>query len=185
MVLTTTISLPQSVEFRVGSSSRSKPGARTETDLVLDDETLQDIVNQVRVAANVDAPLRFASLMEAKPTTDASQEFHVDSTDDSRVNAIVYLTDVLDVSQGPVEMASQGPVLGPRGTAVIYKATDMHRGVANHSEKRRLALAMAFAPSEDSIRTIGQVEVGMNGWGWAAAAAASLAVLYVAFGGRR
>lgn len=128
----------------------TKDGSRREWKLDLSDPFVTSIVKQLPITK----PLRFASLMQAVPTNGLSQKMHQDASNDEQMNAIVYLTDVSDIENGPIEFTN-GPVLGPKGTTVIYHANDMHRGVANHSSVDRLALTMAFSDEERNIQTIG------------------------------
>jgi hypothetical protein len=158
-----------------------KSGNRVEYPLDLADPLVQNIQEQL----NIGMPLRFASLMEARPSNGPSQEFHADSYE-KRLNALVYLTDVLDESFGPIEFESVGPVLGSKGTAVIYPASEMHRGVANHAEVPRMALALAFSDSETKIQTIGFVAPESdNRWAFVISIIAILGILFILFSGRR
>jgi hypothetical protein len=147
------VTLPSSFfdAFDACGTTIAKPGGRFETPLCLDNAVMS-VADQL----NILKPLRFASLVEARPSEGESQAFHVDSHSSERTTAIVYLSDVPDVSYGPVELESTGPVLGPRGTAVVYNNV-MHRGVVNRSEKTRMALALAFDESDVPIKTIGEV----------------------------
>lgn len=156
----------------------TKEGSRREWKLDLSDPFVTSIVKQLPITK----PLRFASLMQAIPTDGPSQRMHQDASNDEQMNAIVYLTDVSEVKNGPIEFEN-GPVLGPKGTAVVYHANDMHRGVANHSSMDRLALTMAFSDEERHIMTIGgppTITVSDMSWTYKAAfiVFAVLLVLY-------
>lgn len=151
---------------------RVKTGARKECDLQLADDAVRQLESMVRSEFPQlgSKALRFASLMNASSTSSGtSQDFHVDSHDASRVNAFVYLSDVPDASHGPLELSGYGPILGPRGTATVYPATMLHRGVANVADQERLAVAMAFSDSDAKIDTIGllvQGTFGTSAWVW-------------------
>jgi hypothetical protein len=153
----------------------TKQGSRREWKLSTEDSFVQSIVKQLAIHK----PLRFASLMQALPTDGPSQTMHKDSNDSDRTNAIVYLTDV-DADNGPIEFLS-GPVVGPRGTTVVYQANEMHRGLANHGDKDRLALTMAFSDNDSTITTIGEVPPPDESWKWKLALAIAAAVLIYYF----
>jgi hypothetical protein len=125
-----------------------KPGSRTEYSLKLSDE-----LNRIAQSIS-DVPLRYASLVLARPGNE-SQDFHSDSNTGER--AIIYLTDVLEDSNGPIEF-EHGKVLGPSGTYVKYSASEIHRGCS--SDIDRLALALAFDSSSKIITTIGGSPTG-------------------------
>jgi len=132
-----------------------KSGGRTEYVLPLDDN-----VRSVADQLNVDMPLRFASIIVARQTDEPDQVFHEDGTYDS-VNAIVYLTDVPAADYGAIEFQSDGPFLGERGSAVVYRATEIHRGLANRHVQDRVALGLVFSNDTRPIRTIGST-AGIN-----------------------
>lgn len=144
---------------------RTKTGARFETDLDLAAPQVRTLEAQLRdqFPQLGHKSLRFASLMTARPTSALDQDFHPDSTDDGRINAFVYLSDVPDASHGPIEIAGLGPILGPAGTSVVYAATELHRGVANRADEDRVAVALAFTDSERPIDTIGAIVTGTFG----------------------
>jgi len=128
-----------------------KPGSRVEYSLTLTDE-LKDIGSRVS-----DLPLRFASIVHAQPSDGPHQQFHAD--DNSGERAIVYLTDVSEETNGPIEFEEYGKVLGKAGTFIKYAANEVHRGCA--SDIDRYALALAF--DEDAakvITTVGSVCTG-------------------------
>jgi hypothetical protein len=139
----------------------TKEGSRREWKLDINDSFVQSIVKQLPI----NKPLRFASLMQAMPTEGPSQRMHKDASNDEQMNAIVYLTDVADIINGPIEFEN-GPVLGPKGTTVVYHANDMHRGVANRSSEERLALTMAFSDEERNIMTIGAPTTVLTDMSW-------------------
>ena len=124
---------------------KEKSGSRREYSLQLSDE-LKDVAAQI---SNV--PLRFASLVLAYPGQDGDQDFHSDSTSGER--AIIYLTDVDEQSNGPIEFEQYGKLLGKAGTYVHYDADEVHRGCK--SDIYRYALALAFDHSPKEITTIG------------------------------
>jgi len=158
------------IEQATTGRSRVKTGARVESDLNLASAPVRSLETMVRQQFPQlgSKNLRFASLMKASASDADDQAFHADASDASRYNAFVYLTDVPDAAHGPIEVAGLGPVLGPAGTAVLYNATEMHRGVANHADADRLAVAMAFADSSRSIDTIGGPAdpLGTASWVW-------------------
>ena len=123
-------------------NTQKKSGGRTEYSLKLTEE-LYDLGKKI-----TDLPLRFASIVEAHPSTE-DQQFHQDSESGER--AIIYLTDVHETN-GPIEFKT-GKVLGPIGTFVHYPANEIHRGCA--SDIDRLALALAFNTEETEITTVG------------------------------
>ena len=122
-----------------------KPGSRFEYSIKLTDE-LKNLGKQFSTL-----PLKFASLIQATPSNNKHQEFHADSEDGER--ALLYLTDVENESNGPVEFQKYGKILGKAGTFVHYSANEIHRGCA--SDINRYALALAFENSEKTITTIG------------------------------
>jgi len=123
-----------------------KSGSRTEYSLNLSDELI-DLGHKIS-----DLPLKFASLVKAFPAEDAQdQDFHADSNSGER--AIMYLTDVLDETSGPIEFQQYGKILGKSGTYVHYSANEIHRGCASAID--RYALALAFDNSSHKISTIG------------------------------
>ena len=124
---------------------KEKSGSRREYSLQLSDE-LKDVASHI---SNV--PLRFASLVLAYPGQDGDQDFHSDSTSGER--AIVYLTDVNEESNGPIEFQQYGKLLGKAGTYVHYNADEIHRGCK--SDINRYALALAFDHASEEITTIG------------------------------
>jgi hypothetical protein len=116
-------------------------------------------------------PLKYASIVLALKTGTQDQTFHKDLESGER--AIIYLTDVLKDSNGPIEFQDGGKVLGPAGTYVHYSANDTHRGCK--SDIHRYALALAF--DEDPlvhIKTIGMAplnetnnsEIGFKTFKW-------------------
>ena len=153
MVYLTTVEIPNdlSIASLKTGSSINKTGNRREYRLDSNNAFVRRIVDNL----HIQKPLRFASLMEALPGKSTSQSFHMDSTNNSRTNAIVYLTDVPEESYGPIEFQGIGPVLGTRGTTAVYSANEMHRGVANQQDETRYAITMAFAESDEQINTIG------------------------------
>lgn len=123
-----------------------KSGSRVEYSLTLTDE-LKDLGRRVS-----DMPLRFASIVYAFPSDGPDQTFHAD--DNSGERAIVYLTDVSNERNGPIEFENYGKVLGKAGTFVKYSANEVHRGCS--SDIDRYALALAFDDdAEKVITTIG------------------------------
>jgi len=126
---------------------------------------LRDTACVAGVAAHLSSrPLRFASVIEARAAADGSddqhQAFHADdATDASAQRAIVYLSDVPDDGAGALELRDGGAVTGARGTAAVYRASELHRGRAvRHGAPSRFALGLAF--SDDATRgvtTIGSV----------------------------
>jgi hypothetical protein len=122
-----------------------KPGSRFEYSIKLTDE-LKNLGKKFSTL-----PLKFASLIQATPSNNKHQEFHADSEDGER--ALLYLTDVENESNGPVEFQKYGKILGKAGTFVHYSANEVHRGCA--SDINRYALAFAFDSSEKTITTIG------------------------------
>ena len=135
--------------FPLNGSGLVKSGGRTEYALPLDD-TVRAIADQL----NVSMPLRFASVIVARQTDEPDQPFHEDGTYDS-MNAIVYLTDVPDSEYGAIEFQAEGPILGERGSAVVYGAREIHRGRSNRMSQERIALGLVFSNDERPIRTIG------------------------------
>jgi hypothetical protein len=79
------------------------------------------------------------------------QDFHSDSKSGER--AIVYLTDVDNDANGPIEFKDGGKILGPAGTYVHYSANAIHRGCKSNID--RYALALAFDSEETIISTVG------------------------------
>jgi len=136
-------------EFSYGGSGLSKFGGRTEYRLPLD-TTVLSVADQI----GVDMPLRFASIIVAHNTDEPDQDFHEDGTYDS-VNAIVYLTDVPHAENGAIEFESVGPIIGQRGSAVVYGAREHHRGIANRTSYDRIALGLVFSNDERPVMTIG------------------------------
>lgn len=150
MVYITSLDLPEGLP--ITNTYIIKAGNRREYKLDTTDPFVQRIVNDL----HIQKPLRFASLMEALPESKLSQTFHIDSNDAKRTNAIVYLSDVKNESNGPIEFEGIGPVLGTRGTTAVYSSSEVHRGVANTSPISRYALTMAFSEDETfEIHTIG------------------------------
>jgi hypothetical protein len=123
-----------------------KPGSRIEYSLKLSDELIQ-LGNKIS-----SLPLKFASLVKAFPSSDGQhQRFHADSQDGER--AIVYLTNVDEESNGPIEFLESGKLLGKAGTFAHYSANEIHRGCASDIE--RYALALAFDTTSKAITTVG------------------------------
>jgi hypothetical protein len=122
-----------------------KSGSRTEYSLRLSEE-LVHLGHQISTL-----PLRYASLMKARASDGTDQDFHSDSSSGER--AIVYLTDVLEDTNGPIEFKDHGKMLGKAGTFVHYGAHETHRGCA--SDIDRYALSLAFDTSDSLITTIG------------------------------
>lgn len=123
---------------------REKSGSRIEYSLHLNDE-LYRLARQIS-----DVPLRFASIIRANPFGQ-DQDFHFDSSTGER--AIIYLTDVENASNGPIEFKDHGKILGKKGTFVHYSAYEIHRGCKSNIE--RYALALAFNDVQETITTIG------------------------------
>jgi hypothetical protein len=99
-------------------------------------------------------PLKYASIVHAFPGEDQDQEFHRDSESGER--AIVYLTDVMEATNGAIEFLDQGKLLGKAGTYAHYSANEVHRGCK--SDIDRYALALAFdSDNSKVITTIGAV----------------------------
>ena len=124
-----------------------KSGSRTEYSLILNDE-LRHLGSSITTM-----PLRYASLVHAIPGNE-DQDFHSDSSTGER--ALIYLTDVIEESNGPIEFKNFGKVLGPAGTFVHYSANETHRGC--RSDINRVALAMAFDTMPKDIKTIGAMD---------------------------
>lgn len=127
---------------------QEKSGSRREYSLEISQE-LKDVASHI---SNV--PLRFASLVLAYPDSQngTDQEFHSDSNSGER--AIIYLTDVNDESNGPIEFEQYGKLLGKVGTYIHYPADEVHRGCK--SDIYRYALALAFDDNvSKEITTIG------------------------------
>lgn len=122
-----------------------KSGSRTEYSLRLSDE----LVNVGQRISSL--PLKYASLMKARASEGHDQDFHSDAATGER--AIVYLTDVLDDSNGPIEFQEFGKVLGKAGTFAHYSADESHKGCASNID--RYALTMAFDDSDRTITTVG------------------------------
>jgi len=123
-----------------------KSGSRLEYSIKL----TKELQNLGKKFSNL--PLKFASLIKAFPSNEKHQEFHADSEDGER--ALLYLTDVENESNGPIEFQNFGKILGKAGTFVHYSANEVHRGCA--SDINRYALAFAFDNSEKTITTIGR-----------------------------
>lgn len=155
-------------EAAITSRQRTKPGGRVEADLDLAHPAVRALEHQLREAfPDIGSrSLRFASRMVARPSDADDQDFHADSKDADQVNALMYLTDVPKALYGAFDLAGQGPILGPAGTTVLYKASDLHRGIANTSDQDRVALAFAFADDRRNIATIGAVPP-LSGGAWA------------------
>jgi hypothetical protein len=124
-----------------------KSGSRTEYSLTLNQE-LRQIGSLLS-----DMPLRYASVVHAMPGS-VDQDFHSDALTGER--AIIYLTDVVSESNGPIEFNS-GKVLGPAGTYAHYSANETHRGCK--SDIDRYALALAFDSNDSIIDTIGALNL--------------------------
>lgn len=125
---------------------QKKSGSRIEYSLILNNE-LYKLAKQI---SNV--PLRYASIVKAEATLDGkNQEFHFDSVNGER--AIIYLTDVDNELNGPIEFKKHGKILGKKGTFVHYSANEIHRGCSSNIE--RYALALAFNDVDNKITTIG------------------------------
>ena len=128
---------------------KEKSGSRREYSLELSQE-LKDVASHIS-----DVPLRFASLVLAYPSMQGDgtdQEFHSDSNSGER--AIIYLTDVNEESNGPIEFEQYGKLLGKAGTYIHYPADEVHRGCK--SDIYRYALALAFDDNVlKEITTIG------------------------------
>jgi hypothetical protein len=123
-----------------------KPGSRIEYSLKIS----EDLIRLGKEISKI--PLKFVSLMRAFPSKGNHQEFHADSEDGER--AILYLTNVDQDSNGPIEFQSYGKLLGKAGTFVHYSANEIHRGCASDIE--RYALAFAFDTNNSKkITTIG------------------------------
>jgi hypothetical protein len=97
-------------------------------------------------------PLKYASIVLALKSGTNDQIFHKDS--DSGERAIIYLTDVLKDTNGPIEFQNGGKVLGPSGTYVHYLASDIHRGCKSDIDRYALAFAFDNDPLK-KIETIG------------------------------
>lgn len=122
-----------------------KSGSRIEYSIRLSDEL-------ILLASKISAlPLRFASIVKAMPSKGRHQEFHSDSEDGER--AIVYLTNVENDLNGPIEFKDHGKILGNAGTFIHYYANEIHRGCTSDIE--RFALALAFDISPKHISTVG------------------------------
>jgi hypothetical protein len=129
-------------------NTTEKSGSRIEFSLRLSDEFIE-LGRKIS-----DLPLKYVSLMKARASNGNDQEFHQDSSSGER--AILYLTDVLDEAQGPIEFQKYGKILGKSGTYVHYSADEVHRGCSSITD--RYALALAFDESSNEIRTIGGPE---------------------------
>jgi hypothetical protein len=127
-------------------SIQEKTGSRVEYSLELSD-SIKTVASSIS-----DVPLKFASLVLAYPQENSNdQDFHSDSESGER--AIIYLTDVIDDANGPIEFKKYGKILGKAGTFVHYSANEVHRGCK--SDIHRYALALAFDKTEREITTIG------------------------------
>lgn len=146
----------------------SKPGGRTEFALPLEAPWLSELAERasaLMLEFNV-APrqqplsLVFASVLLASSFEGADQAFHADDlVDASAMRVVVYVTDVNSEDEGAIEFEKEngGSVMGPAGTAVVYKASTQHRGRANrNTSKPRLAVAFAFSSNiSREVTTIG------------------------------
>jgi hypothetical protein len=127
---------------------REKSGSRKEYSVTMS-ENLKQLASQIS-----SLPLRYASIVHAFPGEDQDQDFHKDS--DSGERAIVYLTDVMEETNGPIEFLDHGKLLGKAGSYVHYPASEVHRGCK--SDIDRYALALAFDKDDSKpITTIGAV----------------------------
>ena len=131
---------------------QKKTGNRIEYSLKLTDDLK-------KLATNISSvPLAYASIVRAYPG-DEDQEFHADFKEGER--AIIYLTDVNEESNGPIEFKEHGKILGNAGTFVHYDANTIHRGCKSDIE--RFALAFAFDNS-NKIETIGIIAEPCSGF---------------------
>jgi len=126
-----------------------KSGSRIEYSLQLD-ETLIDLGKKI-----TSIPLKYASIVLAKNNPDAKdQDFHIDSSSGER--AMIYLTDVENAKNGPIEFQNNQKIIGKAGTYVHYLANELHRGCK--SDIDRYALAFAFDKNPNIIiDTVGVV----------------------------
>lgn len=147
--------------IRKAGKTIKKDASREETPVALNDNFIQKVVTALKAEYPDLPPLRFASIMKANSISKGKskhtmhQHWHQDNKDQNQKNVIVYLTDVPNVDNGPIEIRKKGALLGPKGTATVYNATDEHRGLLNNSTEDRIALTMAFRDSNIPIRTIG------------------------------
>jgi len=131
----------QSFRYQVVGPPVRKPGNRIE--IPLDVRTMPQL-------GLSKLPLAFASLLIAFPTRHKHQPFHSDSKEGDR--AIIYLTDCTNPESGIVQFKDK-KIVGRAGTGVFYKASTIHRGRANRSQKIRIALALAYSTSR--VITVG------------------------------
>jgi hypothetical protein len=127
---------------------REKSGSRKEYSVTMS-ENLKQLASQIS-----SMPLRYASIVHAFPGEDQDQDFHKDS--DSGERAIVYLTDVMEETNGPIEFLDHGKLLGKAGSYVHYPASEVHRGCKSDIDRYALALAFDMDDSK-AITTIGAV----------------------------
>jgi hypothetical protein len=133
--------------------NQRKSGSRTE--YLIEDITPYEKIGQTILQKSDQQilPLRYASIIKASQAT-RHQEFHRDSGKYKSIRVFIYLTDVTESYMGAIEF-EDGPVLGPKGTAVIYSSENLHRGVANTTANERWALALAFCEQPLALSTFG------------------------------
>jgi hypothetical protein len=140
--------IPQIEELQFLPISKVKTGGRTE-------HIIKDISKYRELGRKYTSlPLRFVSIIKANKGY-VDQNFHKDNNEGLRI--FIYLTDVENEDSGAIDFTS-GPVIGKRGTGVIYSAGELHRGLANNSSSTRWGLAMAFSSNNNKIKTIGVTE---------------------------
>jgi hypothetical protein len=110
-------------------------------------QALINISNEIKSKnaelANMD--MTYASVIIAKKNSPPKDlEVHTDSKDENQIfiRSMTYLTDVPENSNGPIVF--QNPVLGPKGTTVLYGSNVPHGGLVNTSNIDRIGLTIIF-----------------------------------------
>jgi len=123
------------------------------------DESLKLIADEIQAQFDLqDKVIVFASVIVAKKESSPSSFFeeHADGKGRVFVKSLTYLTNVPDISHGPLEFGGV-PVLGSKGTTVVFDSETLHKGYPNVSDQDRLALTLIFT---DKLSRIGLQEVG-------------------------
>ena len=109
------------------------------------DESLKNISDQIKSEFSLDKTLVYASVIVAKKGSAPSSFFeeHADGEGRNFVKSLIYLTDVPDITHGPLEFGGV-PVLGNKGTTILFDSDTLHIGHPNTSTEDRLVLTMIF-----------------------------------------
>lgn len=113
----------------------------------------EEIISKFSVLQN--KTLVYVSVIVAKKNADKNNIFHVhaDSKTKNYYRSLTYLTDVPNINHGPI-VFDNSPILGQKGTTVMYDSKQLHSGLPNISNIDRNALTMIFVDNKNILEYI-------------------------------